>query len=116
MPYLLRQRTYNDHMDYGPTWTVDVEGDEVYSQVNLINWWWVMQDRLPLGATIVPLICGSDEMQLTYYTGDKSAWPIYLTTGNIYSFIWNKYSYLTLTVLAFRQVLSKFQRNSTFND
>jgi len=103
-------------MVYGPTRTVDAEGDRVYSEMNLADWWWETQDRLPPGATIVPLICGSDETQLTDFSGDKKAWPIYLTIGNIHSSIWNKYSYLAQIVLAFLPVPPKFQRNSASDD
>lgn len=60
-----------------------------------------MQDRLSLGAIIVPLICGTDETQLTDFSSDMKAWPIYLTIGNIHSPIQNKYSYVALIWLAF---------------
>ena len=39
--------------------------------------------KLPSGATIVPLILSSDKTQLTQFQGDKKAWPVYLTIGNI---------------------------------
>ena len=35
------------------------------------------------GATIIPVILASDKMHLLNFTGDKSAWPVYLTIGNI---------------------------------
>lgn len=35
------------------------------------------------GATIVPVILASDKTQLSNFSGDKSAWPVYLTIGNI---------------------------------
>jgi len=114
--HLLRQRPYKYHMVYGPTRVVDVEGDRVYSEMNSADWWWETQDRLPPGATIVPLICGSDETQLMDFSGDKKAWPIYLTIGNIHSSIRNKYSYLAHIVLAFLPVPPKFQRNSASDD
>jgi len=59
--YLLRQCPYTDCMVHGPTWTVNVEGDRVYSKINSADWLWEMQDRLLLGATIVPLVWGMDE-------------------------------------------------------
>jgi len=42
-----------------------------------------MQDQLPAGATIVPVICASDKTHLTNFSGDQHAWPLYLTIGNI---------------------------------
>jgi len=41
------------------------------------------QERLPTGATVVPLILSSDKTRLSQFRGDKSAWPVYLTIGNI---------------------------------
>lgn len=43
---------------------------------------YAIQLCLPPGATIVPLILGSDKTMLTSYTGGKSMHPIFLTTGN----------------------------------
>jgi len=42
-----------------------------------------MQDQLPAGATIVPVICASDKTQLTNFSGNQHAWPLHLTIGNI---------------------------------
>ena len=39
--------------------------------------------KLPIGSTLAPLILSSDKTQLSQFRGDKSAWPIYLTIGNI---------------------------------
>jgi len=72
--------------------------------------------RLPPRATIVPLICGSDEVQHTDFSGDKEAWPIYLIIANIHSSIWNTYSYLVPIELAFRPVPPKFHRDSASDD
>ena len=36
-----------------------------------------------MDSTIAPLILSSDKTQLTQFRGDKSAWPVYLTIGNI---------------------------------
>ncbi|KAH0603944.1 uncharacterized protein H6S33_006975 [Morchella sextelata] len=44
---------------------------------------WNTQERLPTGATIVPIICSSDGTHLTNFSGDKKTWPIYMMIGNI---------------------------------
>lgn len=36
-----------------------------------------------MNSTIAPLILSSDKTQLTQFRGDKSAWPVYLSLGNI---------------------------------
>lgn len=38
---------------------------------------------MPGGATIAPIILASDKTTLSRMSGDKSAWPVYLTIGNI---------------------------------
>jgi hypothetical protein len=38
---------------------------------------------LPDGATIAAIIIGSDKTNLTRFSGDKFAWPVYITVGNI---------------------------------
>ena len=41
------------------------------------------QEDLLEGATVSPIILASDKTQLTAFSGDKQAWPVYLTIGNI---------------------------------
>lgn len=39
--------------------------------------------KLLIGLTVAPLILSSNKTQLSQFCGDKSAWPVYLTIGNI---------------------------------
>ncbi|KAG8720172.1 hypothetical protein FRC09_010014 [Ceratobasidium sp. 395] len=58
--------------------------------------------KLPPGATVVPIILSSDATQLTNFSGGKSAWPVYITIGNIPKSIRakiNTYSSLLLAYL-----------------
>jgi hypothetical protein len=45
---------------------------------------------LPAEGTVIPVICTSNGTHLTYFSGDKKAWPVYLTIGNIPSVTPNK--------------------------
>lgn len=47
---------------------------------------------MPPGATIVPIILSSDKTQLSQFSGDKAAWPVYLTIGNIKKAVHRKVS------------------------
>ncbi|KAG1842867.1 hypothetical protein DFJ58DRAFT_717888 [Suillus subalutaceus] len=38
---------------------------------------------LPEGATIAPIILSSDKTMLSQFRGDKSAWPVYMSIGNV---------------------------------
>jgi len=51
--------------------------------MNMGDSWWVTQDQLPTGVTIVPVICASNKTHLTNFSGDQHAWPLFLTIGNI---------------------------------
>jgi hypothetical protein len=42
-----------------------------------------LQERIPKHATVAPVIIATDKTQLTQFSGNKSAYPIYLTIGNL---------------------------------
>ncbi|KAG0133447.1 hypothetical protein HOY82DRAFT_538187 [Tuber indicum] len=73
---------------------------QVYSEMHTADWSWETQDTLPDGATLVPIICGSDVTFLTNFSGDKKVWPIYMTIGNILSKTRNKASKHATILLA----------------
>jgi hypothetical protein len=61
-----------------------------------------LQNQLPPGATVVPIVLSSDATQLTNFSGGKSAWPVYISIGNIPKSIRakvNSYSTLLLAYL-----------------
>jgi len=51
----------------------------------LISHFVLYLQTLPPGSTVVPIIGLSDQTQLTNFSGDKKAWPVYVTIGNILS-------------------------------
>ncbi|KAI0072630.1 hypothetical protein K474DRAFT_1604790 [Panus rudis PR-1116 ss-1] len=55
----------------------------VYDEMWTGHWWWEMQEKLPKGATIAPVILASDKTQLSQFRGDQTAWPVYLSIANI---------------------------------
>ncbi|KAJ7623111.1 hypothetical protein DFH06DRAFT_1446810 [Mycena polygramma] len=54
-----------------------------YTQMWTAEWWWEIQELLPPGATLAPIIIATDKTQLPRFSGDKQAWPVYLTLSNI---------------------------------
>ncbi|KAI0054615.1 hypothetical protein BV25DRAFT_1816824 [Artomyces pyxidatus] len=57
----------------------------VFSDMHTSRWWWTVQELLEAqneGATIIPVIISSDKTQLTLFR-NKSAYPVYLTIGNL---------------------------------
>ncbi|KAJ7082673.1 hypothetical protein B0H15DRAFT_785594 [Mycena belliarum] len=99
---LLGNPTFRDAMRYAPEklYSDQSESVEILNEMWTANWWWeiqvcrrsgghgrhtdrIYQKRLPPGATVVPLILSSDKTMLSNFRGDNSAWPVYLTIGNI---------------------------------
>ncbi|KAI1784619.1 hypothetical protein LXA43DRAFT_976614 [Ganoderma leucocontextum] len=57
----------------------------VYFDMHSGRWWWDAQkaiEKVKPGATIIPIIISSDKTQLTVF-GNKTAYPVYLTIGNL---------------------------------
>ena len=42
-----------------------------------------LQLQKPIGSTIFPVLGSSDQIHLTKYSGDKKAWPVILSLGNV---------------------------------
>ena len=103
---LLANPAFIDFISYAPERVYsDNEGRErIFDEIWTANWWWEMQvsqtlavvkiqhmklfffcgqGNLPDGATIAPIILSSDKTHLSVFQGNKSAWPVYLTIGNI---------------------------------
>ncbi|KAI9448953.1 hypothetical protein F5148DRAFT_1278035 [Russula earlei] len=47
----------------------------VYDEMWTADWWWEMQDKIPSGGVVCPVILG--------FSGGHQAYPLYLTLGNI---------------------------------
>ncbi|KAJ7078689.1 hypothetical protein B0H15DRAFT_924756 [Mycena belliarum] len=57
----------------------------MYHNMHTGKWWWSTQAAVEEdhpGATIIPIIISSDKTQLTVF-GNKTAYPVYMTLGNI---------------------------------
>ncbi|KAI0760729.1 hypothetical protein C8Q74DRAFT_1319609 [Fomes fomentarius] len=76
---------FKDVTHYAPERVyVDAEGKvRMYDNMWTTDWWWDIQLKLPPGATVAPVILASDKTTLSRMSGDKSAWPVYLSIGNI---------------------------------
>ncbi|KAF8871625.1 hypothetical protein BD779DRAFT_1613911 [Infundibulicybe gibba] len=76
---------FKDSISYVPerVYTSSDGDDRIYDEMWTGDWWWDTQTKLPDGAAIAPLILASDKTQLSQFQGDKKAWPVYLTLGNI---------------------------------
>jgi hypothetical protein len=81
--FLLAHLPFQTHLDFEPVRLAHCEGHQIYSEMNTANWWWDTQDQHPAGATIVPVICASNNTQWTNFSGDQLAGPLCHTICNI---------------------------------
>ncbi|KAI0070500.1 hypothetical protein K474DRAFT_1608585 [Panus rudis PR-1116 ss-1] len=82
---LIGNPEFREVMAYSPQKVFTDMGRKVrmYDEMWMGHWWWEMQEKLPKGATIAPVILASDKTQLSQFRGDQTAWPVYLSIGNI---------------------------------
>ncbi|KAK0485526.1 hypothetical protein EDD18DRAFT_1083189 [Armillaria luteobubalina] len=86
---LMGNSRFVQHMKYAPerVYTDESGQSRAYSEMSTADWWWATQvssiKLLPKGATIAAVILATDKTQLSQFSGDKQAWPVYLTIGNI---------------------------------
>ncbi|KAG9119868.1 hypothetical protein FRC07_004892, partial [Ceratobasidium sp. 392] len=83
---LIGNPAFKHMMRYAPErhWTSRWQHSRVYGEMWTANWWWLRQLLLPdRHGTIAPLIIASDKTSMTKLSGNQSAYPVYLTIGNI---------------------------------
>ena len=85
----------------------DSSGRRIYNEIYTEDWWWGAQDRIPEGGTVVPLLFGSDKTHIINFSGDKAAWPLYMTLGNVQKEIRRQSSKCALVLVALLPVLPK---------
>ncbi|KAG9089283.1 hypothetical protein FRC06_001638, partial [Ceratobasidium sp. 370] len=82
---LIRNTAYGNKLVFVPQ-RVEINNDPSSRKIDEMwtaDWWMRIQKLLPPGATVVPIVLSSDATQLTNFLGGKSAWPVYITIGNI---------------------------------
>ncbi|KIJ19284.1 hypothetical protein PAXINDRAFT_36856, partial [Paxillus involutus ATCC 200175] len=81
---VFRNPVFHHHMSYNPH-EVFTGADREYSEWMSSQRAYKIQDQLPTGATIVPIILASDKTPVTRQTGNLEMHPLFLTLGNIQS-------------------------------
>ncbi|KAG1756586.1 uncharacterized protein EDB91DRAFT_1233380 [Suillus paluster] len=84
---LLGNPAHAEHVVYGPKkiFSDASQSERIYNEMWTGDWWNTLslQDRLPSGACVAPVIIATDKTQLTQFTGGKTTYPVYLTLGNL---------------------------------
>jgi len=83
IPFHLAHLPFQAHLDFQLVFIADLESPRIYSEINTCDLWWDSQHQIPVGATIVPVICVSNKTHLTTFSGYHLAWPVYITIGNV---------------------------------
>ncbi|EJD34961.1 hypothetical protein AURDEDRAFT_75708 [Auricularia subglabra TFB-10046 SS5] len=47
------------------------------------DWMWEMQGQIRVGGTVIPILLSTDKTQLTAFSGEHTAYPVYMSIGNI---------------------------------
>jgi hypothetical protein len=83
--FLMGHRPFVSHLAYAPIRQFSGAGNNnrIYNEMHTAEWWWRTQSKVPEGATVIPILLATDKTMLTQHHGDESAWPIYLTIGNL---------------------------------
>ncbi|KAG6834934.1 hypothetical protein H0H93_006263, partial [Arthromyces matolae] len=84
---LLGDQDFGAYLEFLPEkhYTTAERTTRMYHDMHTGKWWWSTQELLEKdkpGATIIPIIISTDKTQLTLFR-NKSAYPIYMTIGNI---------------------------------
>ncbi|KAF9064710.1 hypothetical protein BDP27DRAFT_1230066 [Rhodocollybia butyracea] len=68
------------------------------------GFWNAVQHAIPEGGTVCPVIIASDKTNLTRFSGNKSAYPVYLTIGNLPKALRQKPSAWACALIAYLSV------------
>ncbi|KAG1748112.1 hypothetical protein EDB19DRAFT_1630396 [Suillus lakei] len=96
---------FSPHLNYAPERHY-ADADKtirMYHDIHTGKWWWSTQAKLETkkpGATVIPIILSSDKTQVTMFR-NKSAYPVYMTIGNIPKEIRRKPSQRAWILLAY---------------
>jgi Plavaka transposase len=85
LEFLIGHKPFEHHLSYAPVrqFCGTSSNNQIYDEMHTGNWWWRTQGEIPDGGTIIPVLLASDKTMLSLHHGDQSAWPIYITIGNL---------------------------------
>ncbi|KAG1830962.1 hypothetical protein DFJ58DRAFT_719600 [Suillus subalutaceus] len=86
---LFSDPVFANHITFQPH-VVNTGGQREYGDYMSADMAWKIQDHLPVGATQVPIILGSDKTPVTCTTGGLEMHPLFITIGNLDSEIHSK--------------------------
>ncbi|KAG1892914.1 uncharacterized protein F5891DRAFT_1131436 [Suillus fuscotomentosus] len=109
---LFSDPVFTNHITFQPH-IVDTGSQREYGDYMSADMAWKIQDYLPVGATQVPIILGSDKTPVTRITGGLEMHPLFITIGNIDSEVRSKATLRAWRCIAYMPV-SKFRVHSDY--
>jgi len=62
----------------------DSQSHQIYSKMNMGNWWWNIQHQAHTGVMIALFMCACDKSHLRNVSGNQDLWPLHFIIGNIH--------------------------------
>jgi hypothetical protein len=111
--FLVGHRPFAKNMSWAPIRQYHGRNDvRAYNEMHTGEWWWRTQEKLDSGATVVPIILSSDKTLMTKLQGDQTAWPVYITIGNINRGLRRQQTVPSILLLGFLPVIKAVTKNS----
>lgn len=85
--YLFSRVDLLNAVDYRFRYETNTNGERVFSEFCTADWWYTTQMELNKAnadedSTLLAIIIASDATQLTAFSGNQKAWPVYMQIGN----------------------------------
>ncbi|KAJ7813399.1 hypothetical protein B0H14DRAFT_3090354 [Mycena olivaceomarginata] len=110
---LLANPLIQDYIEYTPfrLWSEAGRLFRVYTDWLSGDHAWDLQDKLPVGATLLGVVLSSDKTQITTMTGNRSAYPVLLTLANLFKEFRSKASHHAFQLLCIVPIADFIERN-----
>ena len=85
LEFLIDHEPFEHYLLYAPVKQFGGAGTDnrIYNEIYTGDWQWRIQEEIPDSGTIIPILLASDKTILLLHHGNQSAWPIYITIGNL---------------------------------
>ncbi|KZT31320.1 hypothetical protein SISSUDRAFT_995284, partial [Sistotremastrum suecicum HHB10207 ss-3] len=82
--HLFGKPEFTNCMMYGPEehYTDEAATERLYNKIHTGKWWARTQVDIGKG-TVIPIVISTDKTTLTQFSGNHTAYPVYMTIGNI---------------------------------
>ncbi|KAF7793819.1 hypothetical protein EIP86_004940 [Pleurotus ostreatoroseus] len=76
---------FAETMHYAPErhFTDGTKTSRMYRGIHTGDWTWTRQTQIKRGGTVLSVIFATDKTELTLFSGEHTAYPLYMTLGNI---------------------------------